>query len=103
MKNNVELSISNENLNCDEVVKKLKELKILASVTKNNSVVRTKTNEFKIQNGCRIKFSEITDLSKNNLKNNIWDKLKNEFKLNCGNLKINNTFDACVYKYFKNN
>ena len=103
MKNTVELSISNENLNCNEVVKKLQELKIVASVTSNNSVVRTKTNEFKIENGCRIKFSELTDLSKDNLKNNIWDKLKDEFKLNCGNLKINNTFDACVYKYFKNN
>ena len=62
MKNTVELSISNQNLNCIEVVKKLQELKIVASVTSNNSVVRTKTNEFKIENGCRIKFSELTDL-----------------------------------------
>jgi hypothetical protein len=103
MKNTVELSISNDNLDCDEVVKKLQELKIVASVTSNNSIVKSKSNGYKIENGCRIKFSGLKDLSKGNLKNNIWDKLKDEFKLNCGNLKINNTFDACVYKYFKNN
>ena len=100
MKNTVELSISKRNLNCEDVINKLHKLKILASVTSNKSVVKNKKNEYLIENGCRIKLSEMKELDKNNF-NKIWKELKNEFDLNCCNLKINNTFDACIYKYIK--
>ena len=100
MKNTVELSISKKNLNCEDVIKKLNELKILSSVTNNKSVVKNKNNDYLIENGCRINFSELNNLDKKNIRN-IWNELKNEFDLNCANLKINNTFNSCIYKYIQ--
>ena len=102
MKNTVELSISKKDLNCENVIKKLQKLKILASVTNNNSVIKDKNNNYMIENGCRIKFSEMNNLNKKNF-SKIWEELKNEFNLGCGNLKINNSFDACIYKYINKN
>ena len=94
--NNVILSISNQKLNCEKVVNKLFEMKILSSVHENKSVVESK-EELKIEKGCNIKFTR--PLEKKDFKEKIWNPIKDEFNLKCAHLKVDNEYSGCVNKF----
>ena len=92
----VQLSVSNQFLNCNDVLKQLYKDGIASSITQNYSVVCRK-GDCQIENGCRIIFNSLT---KNKL-NGIWDRMKVDHKLTCAHIKIEPIFSGCILDFIK--
>ena len=90
----VTLSVSNENLNCETILKYLKQNNIMASITKNKSITPDG-----IENGCNILLPYV---NKKSLKNDIWYPLQKQHNLKCAHLNVPGTYSGCIYDFIMN-
>lgn len=91
---NYVLSISSSTIDsqCQNIANTLKDMGFPASVTANRNVVPNGPDKFKVENGCRISFT-------NGFTHEGWNKLKDDYKLDCGYLEIMGKFKGCIYDY----
>ena len=94
-KNKSVLSISGKDIkNCLMVAKILERMMIGCDVTENTTIMCNESN-CKIEKGCRIMIHD--ELSKPQIKK-VWNRLKNEFKLECAHYR-NKEVNGCIYDY----
>ena len=93
----VQLSVSNNKLDCHEIVKKLSKSGINASVTKNKSIICDEKKNCVIEKGCRILFNRI---SKDELKN-VWKDIKINHELNCAHVLVPTIFSGCILDFLR--
>lgn len=93
----VELSVSKKNLNCNSIAKYLVKSGIMASITKNHTIICDMHN-CHVENGCRILFG---GASKNIIRT-AWEDLKLYNDLTCAHIKVPNLFSGCIYDFLPN-
>ena len=90
-----QLTISNKNLNCDDILKQLLTINLDSNVIPGKSLV---DNNF--ENSCQITFSkQLGELRYKPVLKYAWNKLQYENKLTCGHLKIEGKFSGCILDY----
>jgi len=87
----VTLSVSNKNLNCKTIINYLKHFEIMASVTENKSI--TPDGQ---ETGCNILLPYV---NKQQLKQKIWEPLKQRHNLTCAHVDVPGTFSGCIYDF----
>ena len=89
------ISISKENLDCDDVLMYLFHSRVLSwgDITKNTTI----TKKGRIETGCRL----ITTTTSKKEINHIWTKLKKQYDLGCCNIKVEGKFDGCINHFLK--
>ena len=93
----LQLSISKKNLDCNQIISELSSMGIMASVTKNKSVVCNSQKKCQIENGCRILFNQI---SKNDL-NHVWRIIRSNHQLSCAHIYAPPLFSGCILDFLK--
>tara|TARA_B100001094_G_C17654549_1_gene541301 strand:+ start:99 stop:443 length:345 start_codon:yes stop_codon:yes gene_type:complete len=91
------LSISNKNLDCNEVSKLLLEMGVCSSIIENKSIVYN-NNKYNIENGCMI---SINGLKSEHIESRVWNPLKSRFNLGCGHLEIYGKYIGCILNYIR--
>ena len=85
------ITISNTNLNCDNVLDKLQKLGYThVNIIKGRSLV-----DGNIENSCELTFPISFSHSKEDV-NNLWNVLKNNYKLTCCHLNISGSYAGCI-------
>ena len=97
MLDSVIISVSQENLNCDDILTYLYKSRIVGNITPNKSILSTPSG-FQIENGCRILLNKI---SRDDLENRIWKPLSQQHDLKCAHLYIPGKFSDCIHNYFR--
>ena len=88
------MSISKDNLNCQDILKFMQLTKIPCNIIKNKTV----SKNLKIENGCMV-FIPSTD--KYSLNYKIWNPIRAKYNLNCAHIDIPYKFNGCIYDYLK--
>jgi hypothetical protein len=97
MLNSSVISVSQTDLNCDDIITYLYKTKIKCNVTPNKSIIKT-SRGFKIENGCRIILNPI---SRQDLEYKIWKPLSQQHNLKCAHLNIPGEFSDCIHNFFR--
>lgn len=97
MEESAVLSVSTSKLsfNCKNVATTLKECGVQCKITKNDSIVEKNSRLFH-EIGCTI---ELFNFDNKNLKDKVWEPLKNEYTLDCCHLSIKDKYNGCIYDY----
>lgn len=97
-KNSSELSISSKNINsCIDVAKFFAKMDIMCSVTENTTVIN-ENGKMILEKGCRIKMGSHKP---EKINRNFWNKIKNEYDLDCAHLHVEGKFKGCIYDYLR--
>jgi len=91
----IKITISKENLSCNDVIKTLKICKIQSNIINTESIICDK-NICWNENSCIINLLDKKDYSN---VNNIWKNLKKNHNLECAHLEIKNNYNGCIKKY----
>jgi hypothetical protein len=90
------LSVSSKRLkNCDTIIKRLHELKIMSSIKNNNSVICDNNNCW-LEYGCDI---TLTDFNPKLIKEKVWKPLSKEFGFNCAYLNVEDKYKGCIHDF----
>ena len=90
------LSISQKNLNCNDIVKYFCKERIMANITKNDTILCDNNNCWP-ENGCRIIINQIT---RGQLRDKIWIPLQKKYDLKCAHLNNPNKYQGCIHNFF---
>jgi hypothetical protein len=91
------MSISGDKLDCNDIINYLHKSKIMASVSKNKSIVRNK-NIYTVENGCRIIFNK---MDKQTLEHTVWKSIKKNNNLVCAHIYAPGVFNGCIYDFIE--
>jgi len=80
---------------CSNVLEFLKLNSIEAQVTPSKSII-INNNETIIENSCQL---ILTKIKSENLKKDLWNKLKIKFNLNCAHLFIPGVYEGCIMNF----
>jgi len=92
----IDLSISQKNLKCENILNSLKSLGISSKIISQKTLICKKKVCY-YENGCDITF---TDTMNFNLEK-VWNNLKTDHKLNCGYLNIHGVYRGCILNYLR--
>jgi hypothetical protein len=93
----LQLSISNKNLDCNQIISELASMGIMASVTKNKSIICDSKKNCKIEKGCRILFNRI---SRNEL-HHVWKTIHRNHQLSCAHIYAPPIFSGCILDFLR--
>ena len=87
----IDLSISNENLDCNEIMKLLHvSCKISPNITKI-----CKNRNCHLENGCNITITEDANIPK------IWKDIQRNCNVRCAHLNIHGKYKGCILNYLR--
>lgn len=90
------LSVSRTGLKCEDVVRTLQRLSVVADVTQNTTLVSV-GKHLRKENGCRVVMGQIS--SKGDVRR-VWEALKSDHGLRCAHARIQGDASGCVYDLF---
>ena len=92
------LSISHRKLSdCTDIVHSMRQLGIMTSVTKNQSVICNQ-NKCWLETGCQLIFGGI---SKQDLQTRVWNTLRDHYGLTCAHLNVQGIYSGCILDYLR--
>lgn len=94
----IALSVSSNNMNCNNIAKFLLKQKVVSNVTPNISIVPYK-DDYIIENGCQILLTNF--INKKYLEEKVWIPLKNEANLSCAHVVAPGQFSGCIYDFIR--
>jgi hypothetical protein len=92
----VNISVSNKNNTCDDILQKLIKYNINCRSIDTISIV-----DSKIEKGCLLTFGNNYNTKQN--VNKLWNIVNSNNDYICSHLKIDGIFDGCIYDYIKCN
>jgi len=92
----VNISVSNKNNTCDDILQKLIKYNINCRFIDTISIV-----DSKIEKGCLLTFGNNYNTKQN--VNKLWNIVNSNDDYICSHLKIDGIFDGCIYDYIKCN
>lgn len=92
----VNISVSNKNNTCDDILQKLIKYNINCRSIDTISIV-----DSKIEKGCLLTFGNNYNTKQN--VNKLWNIVNSNDDYICSHLKIDGIFDGCIYDYIKCN
>ena len=91
------ISVSRQNLNCENVVKTLADMGVACSVTSNTSLVKHRKGSVVRENGCRIVIGGVRQ--KSDLEE-VWKKLQSDHGFTCAHATVQGAHSGCVFDVF---
>ncbi|ALH23413.1 hypothetical protein ceV_507 [Chrysochromulina ericina virus CeV-01B] len=86
----IDISISHQNINCNDIINKLYKCNIESRVIETTSVFKNS-----IEKGCLVTLP--VEYSDQKLLSKVWNEINNN--LNCAHIKIGSSYDGCILNY----